>query len=244
MQRAVRIVIQARMGSQRLPGKTLADVAGQPLLARVVAALQAASDRAGGRWQVVVATSTAAADEPIGRLCRQRAIDCFRGSQHDVLARYVAVTADLADHDIVVRATADNPLYCPTRAVQIVDVHAGNQADYTCVENLSYVVPEVIRVGALRAMAQRGDLDAACREHVTPYFRRAACPFRAVQLPPTWEGLRPNVRLTVDTPEELARMRTIFRELSHELPPFPLQRAYELYDRRMDSRYEVQGLGV
>ena len=82
-----------------------------------------------------------------------------------VLARYVDATADLADDDLVVRATADNPFYCPRRSKLIVAEHENERADYTCVERLSYVVPEVMTAGALRRMASLA-WSAECREHV------------------------------------------------------------------------------
>src|SRR5581483_12157067 len=107
-ERAVRVVVQARMGSARLPGKVLADLAGHPMLEFVVRRLQAA----GAGLEVLVATSRSPADDAIDDLCRHLAVPCFRGSETDVLGRYLAATADLADEDVVVRATADNPLYC------------------------------------------------------------------------------------------------------------------------------------
>ena len=212
------------MGSGRLPGKVLADLAGRPMLEFVVRRLQAVE------WvDVRVATSNSAADETIDDFCRHLGVTCFRGSETDVLGRYVAATAELVDDDIVVRATADNPLYCPRRTAAIIGQHRHLSADYTCVENLSYVVPEVIRVGALRAMCRVAS-DARCREHVTPYFREAAHDFRVVTLPADWQGLRPEIRLTVDTAEELGRMSAICRTLAHRGLLVPLEEVYSLFD--------------
>jgi spore coat polysaccharide biosynthesis protein SpsF len=221
-----RIVVQARMQSSRLPGKVLANLGGRPLLEFVVRRLQAACQ---GDGHVLVATSTLAADDAIDDCCRGLGVACIRGSQTDVLGRYVAATADMADTGIVVRATADNPCYCPRRTAAIVAEHRRREADYTCIEGLSYVVPEVMQVAALRSMAARAG-DARCREHVTPYFREAAHAFRVEQLPINWHGLRPDVRLTVDTPEELQRMAAICRTLAQNDVLFTLEDAYLLYD--------------
>lgn len=218
----VRVVVQARMQSSRLPGKVLADLVGHPMLAYTVGRLAASCQRP----QVIVATSTDIADEAVVHACVKLGIRCARGSQSDVLARYVAATADLADSDIVIRATADNPLYCPCRTSEILEEHIRHGADYTCIERLSYVVPEVMLVGALRAMSARAR-DARCREHVTPFFREAKHDFRVHQLPSDWRGLRPEVRLTVDTPEELNHMRAICEALTHEGLLVPLERVYE-----------------
>jgi len=227
----IRIVIQARMNSSRLPGKIAAELAHRPMLAYTVGRLQAAA-RAGAlpadAWQIMVATTAASADDVTERLCESLEVACFRGSESDVLGRYLAASADLAPEDTLIRATADNPLYCPQRAAAIVAEHLARGVDYTCIENLSYVVPEVMRVGALRQMASLAT-DEHCREHVTPYFRRPDCRFRVVQLPPTWRGLRPELRLTVDTPLELARMRRLAAALDGELLA-ALERVYQACD--------------
>lgn len=219
----VRIVVQARMRSTRLPGKVLADLAGRPMLAYTVGRLTAAC---GDRGQVLIATTTASADDRLAQACLDAGVGCARGSEFDVLSRYVAATADLSDNDIVVRATADNPLYCPRRTAAIIDEHLRHGGDYTCIERLSYVVPEVVRAGALRAMAAAAQ-DARCREHVTPYFREAEHAFRVRQLPPDWCGLRPDIRLTVDTPDELDRMRAICQAFAAVGLLFSIDKVYD-----------------
>lgn len=227
----IRIVVQARMNSSRLPGKIAAELARRPMLAFTVGRLQAAA-RAGvlpaDAWEIMVATTAASADDVTERMCQSLGVACFRGEESDVLGRYAAASADLAPDDVLVRATADNPLYCPQRAAAIVAEHLARGADYTCIEKLSYVVPEVMQVGALRQMASLAT-DEHCREHVTPYFRRPNCGFRVVQLPATWRGLRPEIRLTVDTPAELDRMRWLADALDGELLA-PLERIYQACD--------------
>jgi spore coat polysaccharide biosynthesis protein SpsF len=223
----IRVVVQARMRSSRLPGKVLADLAGHPLLEYVLTRLLAAGN---AHQQLMVATSTAAADEAIEDFCRSFGVPCYRGSEHDVLGRFVAATDDLADDDLVVRATADNPLYCPIRSAAIITEHRRRAADYTCIENLSYVVPEVMTAGALRAMAAVAS-DARSREHVTPYFREAKHAFRVHQLSSKWQGLRPEIRLTVDTPDELELMAQICRGLRSTDLLFPLEDVYEYFSK-------------
>jgi spore coat polysaccharide biosynthesis protein SpsF len=233
MAETVRIVVQARMNSSRLPGKIISPLAGRQMLAHVVGRLKAAwqltTEIGSTRLEVLVATSTARDDGATEKLCHELGVACFRGPEDDVLARYVAASEDLADDDLVVRATADNPLYCPRRTASIVAEQLRTGADYTCIENLSYVVPEVMKAGALRTMARLA-LDADCREHVTPYFRRASCPFRVRQLSPSWQGLRPDIRLTVDTQAEYDRMAWIFERLGGDDPLFPLEDVYALCD--------------
>jgi spore coat polysaccharide biosynthesis protein SpsF len=218
------------MRSSRLPGKIAATVCGVPLLGHTISRLQAASPSIPGGLTVVVATSTTTVDDATEQLCRDLNVGCFRGSEDDVLARYLAASAHLADDDTVLRATADNCLYCPIRTAKIVATHRERKADYTSVENLSYVVPEVMQVGALREMARRAT-DPYCREHVTPYFREHPEEFKVVKLPPTWEGLRPDIRLTVDMPEELEKINRVYQCLSDKGNRFTLEDVYELCTR-------------
>jgi spore coat polysaccharide biosynthesis protein SpsF (cytidylyltransferase family) len=280
----MRVVIQARMGSSRLPGKILLPLAGEPLLGHVVRRMQAViipwagpgefSGRGGWPLEVVVATTRSPADDAACRVAESLGAACVRGPADDVLARYLQATADLDEIDLVVRATADNPVYCPRRTAGIVQTHLARSADYTCIERLSYVVPEVIRVGALRAMAKVVH-EPYCREHVTPFFRAeanlrpsspgrggvdrdlaareidpahkrwAALPsnfgFRVEQLPADWEGLRPDVRLTVDWPQEYELMAAMFDDLAHNEPLFPLEAAYAWWDGRQ-TKGPCQGL--
>lgn len=222
----VRIAIQARMNSSRLPGKILAELAGRPLLEYVVRRLQAVRLADGSSCEVLVATTMAAADDATEAACQRLDVRCFRGSETDVLARYVAATADLTEDDVVVRATADNPLYCLQRTARIIQQHLQQRNDYTCIAKLSYVVPEAIRAGALRRMAGLAT-SAYCREHVTPYFRQQDGTFRVMQLPDNWQGLQPGIRLTVDTPAELARMRAICEAMASDDPLVALDDVYQ-----------------
>lgn len=201
------------MGSKRRPGKTLADLGGRTLLERCLERLAEVVARGGPGWELIVATSTAPSDDAIAALAQCCGYRAVRGSENDVLSRYLLATNDLADDDVVVRATADNPLYDAELTLRLVAEHRQLQYDYTGIDPLSPSVPEAIGVGTLRRVALRNDLDDYCREHVTPFFRRDWTPFKAVRLPPTWSGLEPTIRLTVDTPDDIAFMDRLYRTL-------------------------------
>ncbi len=230
MEPQVRIVIQARMGSTRLPGKVLLPLAGRELLWHVVHRMQAVAQYL--RWpvQVVVATTTRREDRQIVQRCQNWNVPCLRGPARDVLQRYALASRGLWPWDVVVRATADNPLYCPRRAARLIQLHVQAQAQYTCVTNLSYVVPEAVRCHTLRQLAH-WEWDPYTREHVTPHLRRYPWRYRVQQLPPAWEGLRPEYRLTVDTPEQYEQMARLFDALGKDDPLFPLEAVYDYLER-------------
>jgi spore coat polysaccharide biosynthesis protein SpsF len=225
MDAAVRVVVQARMGSTRLPGKILAQLAGATVLEHVVRRLQAAERFWHAPWEVMVATTTRPEDDQTAMACRDLGVRCIRGETNDVLSRYLLAVDDLCDDAVALRATADNPLYCPERTAAIVREHFAAEADYTSIRELSYVVPEVFRVGALRDMA-RVAVDPYHREHVTPFFRQFPWAYRVQSLSPTWHGLQPQVPLTVDTEADYARMERLFQDCARPGTMVSLEDAY------------------
>jgi spore coat polysaccharide biosynthesis protein SpsF len=114
-------IIQARMGATRLPGKVLHDIAGQPMLVRVVERARRASRLDG----FIVATTTEVQDEPVAELCQERSYPCFRGEQQDVLDRYYQA-ARQTGAEVIVRITADCPVIDPDlldETVRLVPEH-------------------------------------------------------------------------------------------------------------------------
>ena len=110
-------IIQARMASSRLPGKVLFDIAGQPMIVRVVERVK----RAESVDRVVIATTTDTMDDPIKTLCDDYGFSCYRGSQFNVLDRYYQA-AKLYRAEIIVRITADCPMIEPTELDHVVQV--------------------------------------------------------------------------------------------------------------------------
>jgi spore coat polysaccharide biosynthesis protein SpsF (cytidylyltransferase family) len=115
-------IVQARMASSRLPGKVLLDIAGQPMLVRVVERAR----RARRVSQTVVATTLDASDDPVERLCEERGYPCFRGSAHDVLDRYYQAARQFGAQ-IVVRITADCPVIDPVLIDEVVVALLGEE---------------------------------------------------------------------------------------------------------------------
>jgi spore coat polysaccharide biosynthesis protein SpsF len=199
------------MGSSRLPGKVLADLAGQPMLAFMLERLRPLGDH--GDLKIVVATSTAAADDPVAAVAQAAGVAIVRGSEHDVLARFQAV---LAEHpaDDVVRLTGDCPLVDPQIVVDVLAHHRQAEADYTS-NTLVRTFPdgldaEVIARSALEAAGAEAR-DPVEREHVTPFIYRRPSRFRLAQH--TVEDLAGDERWTVDTNDDLDWVRSIVDQL-------------------------------
>lgn len=201
-------IIQARMSSERLPGKVLMDLAGEPMLAHVVRRAQATKALS----EVVVATAEATADDVIAALCRGEGWQCFRGSEADVLDRYYRCAKQHGAEQIV-RITADNPLTCPEQAARAIEHHLITRAEYTHMEGLPLgTAVEVIEAGALER-AWREGIQPHHREHVTPYLYEVSGRCRAEKPAAPRELAHPEMRLTVDVAEDLDLMRRIYAAL-------------------------------
>jgi spore coat polysaccharide biosynthesis protein SpsF len=210
-------IVQSRMGSTRLPGKAIADVAGEPLLVRVVERARRATRLA----EVVVATSDAPGDEPIRALCAERGIRCFAGSEADVLDRFHGA-ATTYDADPVVRLTGDCPLLDPALVDAVVDLYSFGGYDHVGVaagagasrlddgRYPSGVDAECLSWAALDR-AWREATAASDREHVTPYIWRVPDRFRVAAL----RGDRDLGRFhwSVDTAHDLAFVRAVYAAL-------------------------------
>jgi spore coat polysaccharide biosynthesis protein SpsF len=164
-------VVQARMGSTRLPGKVLRDLAGRPMLAQLLRRLQAC----GSLDEIVVATSIAVSDDPIVQLADSEDVRAFRGSETDVLGR-ILEAARSAQADVVVRVTGDCPLLDPKVTDRVVNELTTNQgaADYAS-NVLRRTYPRGLDVEAMfldtLVRVDRIGNTKAEREHVTITIR-------------------------------------------------------------------------
>jgi spore coat polysaccharide biosynthesis protein SpsF len=208
-------VIQARMGSRRLPGKVLADLEGDPLLAWTVAGVRSI----GGVAEVVLATTTDEADDPVATLGDRLGVPVYRGSVDDVLARCHDAVAPF-EPDIVVRQTADNPFPDPTVAAAQVQVLEDRDLDYVGIDGWPLgIAAEACRFPALQA-AHREATDAADREHVLPFVYRRPDRFRIGRVERTVIGrtAAAGARYTVDTEADLEFARALAARLGHRPP--------------------------
>lgn len=200
-------IVQARMGSTRLPGKVMAQAAGRPLLATML-------DRVAGAQRlddVWIATTDDPRDEPIVALARAAGVPVFRGSEHDVLARYAGAAA-AADADVVVRLTSDCPLIDPAVVDRVVGALDGHDLA-TNAPPTGRTYPDGMDVEAMpAAVLRRADAEAtaqADREHVTRYLHGGGFDVHVVH----FDAPLGDVRITVDTPEDLAVVERLLDDL-------------------------------
>jgi len=226
----VLVVVQARTGSTRLPGKVLLPVAGAPLLVRMLERVRAASTPT----EVVVATTTDAGDQPVRDLARQAGVRCFSGHPTDLLDRhYQAALAcglspapasgggdgDEGDGDVVVKIPSDCPLIDPAVIDRVIGCYLAAPERYDFVSNLHPATyPDGNDVEAMPmavlAAAWREATRPHEREHTTPFIWDQPERFRLGNVP--WEtgrDLSMSHRFTVDYPEDYAFVSAVFDAL-------------------------------
>jgi len=200
----VAVVVQARMSSQRLPGKVLLPLSGRPVLAWLL-------DRLDG-FEVVVATSVEASDDPVAEFCAAHRVECFRGPLEDVAARFAGVVERYA-LDAFVRVSGDSPLLDPTLVARALELFGETEPDLaTNVFPRSYPPGQSVEVvDAAVFLAARPEFAADEREHVTTFFYAHPERFRIENfaVPVPYDG--PSHAL--DTPDDLARIDAWLRAL-------------------------------
>lgn len=201
------VILQARMGSQRLPGKVLRPIAGRPMLEWCL--LRLGDSKRCGR--VIIATTTAPPDDAIVPLCEQFETPHFRGSEDDVLSRYYEA-ARYFRIDPVIRVTSDCPLIDPHVLDALINAFAAAKVDYMSNTLNERTFPlgldaEIFSFAALEQAYQSATKPYE-REHVTPYLYQHPQQFRLA-------GYKNSInlshfRVTVDTQEDLRLADAIY----------------------------------
>jgi len=219
-------IIQARMGSSRLPGKSLAEIENRPMLWHVIDRVKRAKliDR------VVVATSVSRSDDAIETFCRGLGVRCYRGSENDVLDRFCsAARAEKAAQ--VVRITADCPLIDPEIIDRVVGRFQRGDVDYASNAMVrSYpdgLDTEIFSFSALERAWHEATRTSE-REHVTPYLRSGK--FRTANVENDSTHVRRHYRWTVDEVADLEFIRAVYKALSDK-EGFGMQDVLQLIDQ-------------
>lgn len=211
-------IIEARMGSSRLPGKVLLPAMGRPLLAHLTSRLKAVPSID----EIVLATTVNMADDALVDFAEKDGIKVFRGSEEDVMSRVIGA-AESAQADVVVEITGDCPIIDPDLVEQTIRVFKRNNAAY-CANSFISSYPDgmdtqVMTLGALKKSFTMTD-DPLDREHVSRHIVNNPQLFPHVYLiaPPSlhWPGLG----LTLDEPADYELIRTLIENLGKDNPLF------------------------
>lgn len=228
--RPVVAIVQARMTSTRLPGKVLMPIAGRPMLSWQLERMR----RASSLDRIVIATTTLASDDPVVALCEAEHFDVTRGSETDVLSRYVDA-ARRFDAATVVRLTSDCPLMDPAlidQAVQRFDLAGCDYLSNMLQPSYPYgLAVEVMKAEALRAAGAEATHPQE-REHVTPfiYWRPQRFQLESLTMSPDLS----HHRWTVDTPQDFELVSRILAALYPHRPDFTVADVLALLDQHPD----------
>ena len=236
------VVVQARTGSTRLPGKVLLPLAGAPLLQRMLERVRAARTP----FDLAVATTDEAADEPIRALCQEIGVACVSGDPTDLLDRHYQAALELSA-DIVVKIPSDCPLIDPGAIDRVLGFYLANADRYDFVSNLHpgtwpdgndvEVVPLPVLAAAWREAERPFE-----REHTTPFIWERPERFRLGNV--AWETVRDLARthrFTIDYPEDYDFVAAVYAALWRpDRPVFALDEILELLAERPD----LQGLNA
>lgn len=214
-ERKISAIIEARMGSERLPGKVLLPICGKPALGHIINRLKFCKHIN----EIILATPNTKDNDVLEKFALKNSVACFRGSEDNVLER-VYLAAKENNCDVILRITADNPLIDP----EIIDLATKNhlevKADYSCTEYPEKFLPvglgvEVFNFQALEKAYKNAIKDHE-KEHTAIYFIENPHLFKmnSVKLPKSLQN--PNLRLTLDTKEDLALITRIYESLYKE----------------------------
>lgn len=206
-------IIQARMGSTRLPGKVLMDIGGETTLGRVVRRLS----RATLLTETTIATTESPADDAVVSEARRLGVQCFRGSEQDVLARFMGAAEAFAA-EVVVRVTSDCPLIDAQVADQVLREFFEAHADFAY-NDVEHSFPRGLDVEVFSREAFHKAAEIAehqhQREHVTPVFYERRDMFKIAVV--HTEKDFSHYRWTLDTPDDLKLIRAIYSHFSHNV---------------------------
>ncbi|WP_430790873.1 cytidylyltransferase domain-containing protein [Virgibacillus flavescens] len=225
-------IIQARMGSTRLPGKILKKVLDKPLLEYQIERVK----RAKLVDEIVIATTTNESEQPIIDFCERHSISYYRGSEDDVLSRYYEAAKKI-NAEAIVRLTSDCPIIDPAVIDKIVMHYSNNYPSYDYISNtINRTYPrgydtEIMSFEALEHAYQHATSKSE-KEHVTPYIYQNASVFTVDQA--LHERDDSNYRFTVDTHEDFRLIEKILTTLYPLKPAFEHEDIMELLQENKD----------
>lgn len=234
-------IMQARVGSSRLPAKVLKEIEGKTVLEHDVDRLK----RVKNIDEIVIATTVQERDYQIVDEANRLGVKSFRGSEDDVLSRYYFAAKE-NNADVVIRVTSDCPLLDSEITDEIIKFYLDNNSEYDYVSNtLDRTYPrgldtEVFSFKALEKAFNEAK-ESFQREHVTPFIWDNNEAFSTCQFKDSEDNS--NLRLTLDTEEDLELITEVYSELYDLNSNFGLKEVVELFKRRpelIDINKEIE----
>lgn len=230
------LILQARMGSTRLPGKSMMNLKGAPLVGRIIERVKRCKrvDRIG------LATTKKPEDDPLEELGHRYGIFMFRGAENDLVDRYYQASKALKA-EVIVRVPADNPAAEPNEIDRVIAYHLKSQNDFSTsypdVLNNGYpdgIGAEVFNFKALEKV-WKTVIDPRYREHPHTYFYEHPETFKIGTIECPSEFRRPDIKLDVNTRDDYMFMAQLYEDLYPRKPDFHIRDIIEWYD----SIYQV-----
>lgn len=228
-------IIQARMGSTRLPGKVLKPIFGRPMLDIQLERIR----RCTTFKKIIIATTENTADSAIEELCKINGIPCFHGDESNVLKRFYEA-AQFTHADVIIRLTADCPLIDPQIIDEVVSYYLSHYPQYDYVSNVGVrTFPRGMDVEVFSFKALKEAYNQVTtpyeKEHVTPYIIKNGKKRNITRQ--SDESAR---RLTVDTPEDFEVIRLLYTALYPHNPAFTLDDILNY----MDAHHEIESINA
>lgn len=233
------IIIQARLGSTRLPGKILKQFYGnKTLLETVISNLQKAGDA-----KIIVATSVNSNNDKLESFLKERNITIYRGSENDVLDRFIRA-AETNNIDGIVRICSDNPFLDWHGVAALIEKAKTSEADYIGyrINNTPSIKThfgfwgEYVTLKALKHVAATTN-EQMSHEHVTIHIYTHPDEYKCewIECPDFLQG-RNDIRLTVDNPEDFVNAQEVYKTLHEAIPDFGLEDVVKYIDEHAELR--------
>ena len=214
-------IIQARMGSSRLPGKVMMKLKGKPLIDYLIERLRYVEEFD----EIIVATSISTLDDKLANHLQNQGIKVFRGSEENVLKR-VYDTANFFNVDIIVEITGDCPIIDPNIVSQVIRIYNNNNYDYVTNSNIrSYPDGMDVAVFSTQSLGRALSLakDPDYLEHVTLFFKNNPKKFSHLNILATPDQHLPELGLTLDERDDYKLITEIVNNLHNDKFPFDLR---------------------
>jgi len=236
-------IIQARMGSSRMPGKTLMEILGKPTLWHLLENIRYSEQIT----DIILATTENKGDDVLAEFAKKYGVKCFRGSEENVLDRFYGAGRSIGagPSDIIIRSTADDIFTDPYIIDGMITFFDSTYPHYKLMSNsfkpgFPYGFYFEIFDFASLEDAHRNATTVYEKEHVTPYIREHEEKFPAIALESKGVDFS-DVYLSIDTPEDLERNRRIieYLESEHKAHPFRFNDVVSAYKHLRLSKTAV-----